>query len=432
MSDRPHRRVVGLYSDEFLADPKVIEELKKAVGLNLVIAGGTSRLSEETIAKLPAGDPGEGRGPGLSWSDDDSAFRETIARYRNHGLHVLAICGGWHGGATHPDLAARDVFDCPISELVGSAHALESHASTACPCNPKTNAWFEAAFSDLAAGYALDGITVSHARFQIGAHIRGLFCCACEHCESRARSYGIDFTALRRDLQELHRVVEGPSADTPSLPALLGAGPAPDDDRYRRLRYAFEAFMDFRCRAIAENLERFRLAVRAAAPRSFCFAGDWHMPTTARWVGHDFSRLGPVSDMAMPLITHTSFFLVQTFAAWADHMVERWPGMTEAAALETCYRALDYEDLALPLRIEELGADEPGREAETTPLGAIVERELERARRMTSRSTISYPVINSRKLGQREAFHQFGRAFELGHEGVIFQGSRELLGEGTG
>ena len=432
MEPQPLGRVVGLCQDDpqFLADAAVIAEFKKAMGLNLILLiGGDVRLGDEAIAKLPSDDPSQRRGPGVAWADDDNSFRETIGRYRAMGLQIWRIWGGWHGWSSDPKLSARDVFDRPIGELAGSAHAMEDHRTTVCPCNPRTNAWLEAAYSDLAARYPLDGISLTHARFQIGAHVRGLFCCACAHCEGRAQSYGIDFAALRRDLQELGRIVEGPSRDTPPLPILLGAGPAPEDERYRRLRYAFRVFMDFRCRAIAENLERIRLAVHAGAARPFSFASDWHMPTTAPWVGHDFSRLGPISDMAMPLILHTSYFLVQTFAAWADHMVERWPGMTEADALQACYRAMGYQDLALPLQIEELGADEPGREAKTTPLGTIVTRELAKARQMTSRSTVSYPVLHADKLGHREAHRQFRRAFELGHDGVIFMGSRELLGE---
>ncbi len=92
MEPPPPGRVVGVCQDDpaFLADPAVIAEFKKAVGLNLIVLiGGDVRLGEETIAQHPSGDLSLQRGPGVSWTDDDSAGSNASWGHDFEGVDAL-------------------------------------------------------------------------------------------------------------------------------------------------------------------------------------------------------------------------------------------------------------------------------------------------------------------------------------------------------
>lgn len=428
-------RRVGLYLDSrtILRNPGYLEALRTELGLNLVIISFTGELPGEVVVQSPfdVAPPSEERvrslicrhldgrpstdklgsadrcvGPHLSAGGDDEALRESIRRAHDVGLDVWLLAGGW---------TASD-YDMLMY----------------CPSQERVNRWYEAVYTHLATDYGVEGLDVTHARFPMTSEPRGMFLCTCDDCARAAAEMGYDMAKMKADiigsLEELKRI-EGKRL------MAVGHGDLPlgtfDFMQLVGVREGVIRWFKFRSDLLARNLRRFREAVHATAGEGFIFGADTYPASLSMFVGHNHARWADFSDFASPLLSHVDIFPMQTMVVWAQFLQSCVAGLAEAEALRVIYRLVGYDGLGMPTSIADYALGTPDCEFRNIPLRDFVALDMAKAKLYLPEGIPCYPIIQGGGAPHdwpREIIEELMTdAEQIGHDGVIFQGTRSLV-----
>lgn len=426
-------RKVGLYlnPDAIVDHPDHLEILQNQLGLNLIILSFTGELPQNVLAQSPF----DGTPP------SDDCIRSLIGRHldgqpstdkldsarRTVGPHVAA--GGDEETLCEAiQLAKANGIDVWL--LGGAWTASDYDVLMYCPSREENNRWYEAVYTHLATNYGVDGLDITHARFPMTSYPRGLFLCTCERCAQAAAEMGYDMEQMKADIRDAQRRLK--QLDGRRLAALGREAMGPLD--YMQLlgmRQGVVQWFKFRSELLGRNLKRFRDAVHAAAGPDFIFGADTYPASLSMLVGHNYARWHEFSDFASPLLSHVDIFPMRTLVVSAQFLQRLMPALDEAQALALVYRFVGYDHLDLPDSIETFALGEPDCEYRHIPLKDLVTLDMAKAKLYLSEEIPCYPIIQG-----GGAPHDWPRpiieelmeeADRLGHDGVIFQGTRSLV-----
>jgi hypothetical protein len=194
----------------------------------------------------------------------------------------------------------------------------------------------------------------------------------------------------------------------------------------------------FRADLITSQLADLRTQVKDAVNHPVGFIVDSHVPTFAPLAGHRYSDWARFSDAVSPLLSHLGSHYLDNFASLSEWIRVRLPELDEATALRLVYRLFGYQRFGLPPSIAALGVqDRVGRhptdeESSQLPqLPEIILHELRQARAEAPAGLPSYPVLMG-EVWPSQVIHQLAQqALDLGHDGVIFQGTAAFTGPTT-
>jgi hypothetical protein len=162
------------------------------------------------------------------------------------------------------------------------------------------------------------------------------------------------------------------------------------------------------------------------------FGTDIHPASLASFVGHNQADWSQCADYASPLVSHVSAFVVGTLVEWSRWIRRVNPDLGETDALRLVYRLLGYDGLGLPETLDGYCLDDEERMFRTIPLTELVIHDLAKARLSLPREIPSYPVIHGDGWPRKAILAIMAGADQAGHDGVIFQGTGELVGTGLG
>lgn len=424
MAQRRQRTGIYLGTQQVLDNPGYVPVLQDKIGLNLVVLSFSGAVPPEVVAQSPFDgvplsdpclhsvvarhmdsgpvDPREFDlvraevGPSLRQGDDE-AFRRAVAQLKGNGVEVWICAGSW----TH-----RRLMFCPSNEGVQN--------------------WYEAYYTHLATAYEADGIDLTHARYPMGSFPLGLFACTCTHCASSAVRLGHDMTAMVQALRDVQVRLQGIDARLLAAAAGQGVG-AFDVAQLLGLDPGVGDWFRFRCDLLGEKLGRDREVVKAAAGDDYVFGTDTHPASLASFVGHNHAVWDTFSDFASPLVSHISAFTCDTLIVWAGFLRELQPSLSEAEALEAVYRFLGYEEVGLPTSIAAFEPDNPSRLAYIIPLEELILCDLIKARLWLPENLPSYPILHGTGWPRPAVDAILERSAEVGHDGVVWQGTDELV-----
>ena len=428
----PTKRI-GLYLDASTINrnPGYLETLREGMGLTLVIIGFSGEVDAPTLAMSPFdatppsdahlfsllarhidGEPSTSRlrsaqqtiGPHVHAGGDDDALREAIRRARAAGLEIWLLGGAW---------TAND-YDVLMY----------------CPSNEEVNRWFEAVYTHMATHYDVDGVDITHARFPMTSYPRGLFLCACPDCARSAAEMGYDMGSMIADIHgSLARIKR---IDGDRIVALSKL-PLAAMDLWQLLgaREGLLEWFRFRAELIAQGVARFRNAVHAAAGHQFIFGADTYPASLSMFAGHDHSRWDTCSDFASPLLSHVNIFPMQTMTVWAEFLQRIILDLSEKHALEAVYRLVGYDGLNMPTSFADFCLGAPDCEYRNIPLRKLLTVDMAKAAAYLPQGLPSYPIIQGGGAPHdwpRAIIDQVSQAaIELGHHGVIYQGTSSLV-----
>lgn len=418
--------LTGLYltTDVVLKYPDYIERLRDEIGLNTAVLSFTGEMSEEVLALSPYGgrtptdeeldelvlrhfdgrpvDPREYEqakkqcGPGVSASGDDEMFRKAVGQLKDAGLQVWTYGGAW--------TIRRLMF---------------------CPSRADVQDWMEAACVYWATQYDLDALDITHFRYPMGSFPLGLFGCTCSSCATAADEMGYDMEAMIADVKSVREGLNRLDGARLGEVVRLGFGFF-DVIHALGLRSGVLDWVRFRCDLLTRNLARFRSAVHKAAPGK-AFGTDTYPASMALTAGHNYLRWGEMADFASPLVSHISAFVCNTFIEWARFLQEEIPNLTEEDALQVVYRFNGYDGMGLPETVEAYGADEPATLAYRIPTADLVLRDLVKAKLYLPPDIPSYPIIHGEGWSTETIDRIVSEARRLGHNGIVWQGTDELM-----
>ena len=295
-----------------------------------------------------------------------------------------------------------------------------------CPSNEGVNGWFAALYTHLATQYEVDGLDITHARYPMGTFPRGLFSCTCDACTAEAAARGFDMGdmtfALRHGLERLGAV----DAGLLSAVSRSGAGPF-DFMQVLGMQPGVLEWFGFRAELLGAKVGRFRRAVKAAAGPDFVFGCDTHPASLSMFMGNNHADWLEFSDFASPLVSHISAFVVNTLVVWAQFLQQVNADLSERDALQVIYGFVGYDNVGLPETIAGYELDIPSRLAHILPLEDLIMRDLHKARLFLPASLPSYPIIHGTGW-PRQAIDAIVRgSYAAGHDGIIWQGTDELV-----
>ena len=421
------KRRVGIYLTVpvVLEHPDYVALLRDEIGLNLAIIGFSGELPQKVLDRSPFDgvplsdaclhtlvnrhldggvvDPLEfdqvraSVGPGVRAGGDERALQQSIEILRRAGVEVWMCGNSWTG--------RRLMF---------------------CPGNEGVNDWYEALYLHMATHYDVDGLDITHARYPMGSFPRGLFSCVCDACSREAAELGYDMekmkTALRKGLECLRTVEAG------LLTAVCQAGAGPFDFmQLLSMDPGVVEWFRFRAELLGSKLRRFHRAVKATAGTDFIFGTDTHPASLSMFVGHNHADWAAFSDFASPLVSHISAFVVDTLVVWAKFLQEVIPQLSEEEALQVVYRFVGYDGMGLPESIAAYELDQPQRLADILPLEELIMRDLLKARLLLPASLPSYPIIHGTGWPRPAIDAIVQSADKAGHDGIIWQGTDELV-----
>ena len=424
MLKRP-RTGIYLSSSIILSNPDYVKVLRDEIGLNLVILGFSGELPEDVLKASPYdgsppsddclqglvarhldGEPvdrselpqaGSSPGPSAGRGGSNTDFRRAVRVAREAGCEVW-ICGGsW---------TLRGLMFCPSNTAVRDWYqALYTHWSTSCE---------------------VDGIDITHARYPMVSFPRGLGACVCPACEARAADLGYDFGNLRvaadTFLQDLSQL------DPVRLVTACRGGAGPMD--FTQILGMDRGLLDwfrFRCDLLTEGIACFRDAVHAAAGPDFVFGSDTYPASLSLFVGHDHARWAECSDFASPLVSHVQQFVCLGLIALSRILREHLPALTEEEALHLVYAATGYHGLGLPDSVADYHAEDADELARSIPLRDVIRHDLAKARLALPADIPSYPIIHGEGWPREDIDAIRDGALALGHDGVMWQGTAELV-----
>lgn len=143
--------------------------------------------------------------------------------------------------------------------------------------------------------------------------------------------------------------------------------------------------------------------------------------------GHDYRRWDQIADFASPLVSHISAFVCNTFIEWARFLQEEIPNLTEEDALQVVYRFAGYDGMGLPETVAAFGADDAATLADRIPTADLVLRDLVKAKLLLPEDLPSYPILHGEGWGRETVDRIVDEARELGHNGVVWQGTSDLM-----
>ena len=423
--ERKKRTGIYLTTKVILDNPDYVGALVDGLGLNLVILGFSGRLPEHVLAESPYdgvplsdeclhrivarymdGEPCEPRefdqvrgsvGPSMGGGGSDDDFRKAVDIAREAGCEVW-ICGGsW--------TLSRFMF---------------------CPSNEAVNNWYEALYVYLATNAGVDGLDLTHARYPMVSYPEGLLACACENCSQRAVELGYDMAAMRTSVSvALERLGK---ADPARLVSSCAGGMGPLDFlQFFDSDSGITDWFNFRAELIGRNLKRFREAVHAAAGEDFIFGSDNHPASLSMLVGHNHARWDDFSDFASPLVSHVYQFVSLALIELARLLRGVLPTLTETDALQIVYAATGYGGIGLPETEAAFNAHDPEALAHSIPLKEIILHDLVKARLSLPEAIPSYPIIHGEGWPREAILAIRDGAFEAGHDGIMWQGTSELV-----
>ncbi|MBI4551463.1 MAG: hypothetical protein HY710_04295, partial [Candidatus Latescibacteria bacterium] len=183
----------------------------------------------------------------------------------------------------------------------------------------------------------------------------------------------------------------------------------------------------FRTELLTRNLKRFHREVHRAAGPDIIFGTDTHPASLSLFVGHNHADWAEFSDFASPLVSHIPAFVVNTLIVWARFLQEANPGLRETDALSIIYRLVGYDGLGLPDTIDAYHLDDQDRLFRSIPVKDLVMQDLIKARLYLPTEIPSYPIIHGEGWPREAILGIMTGAEEVGHDGLIFQGTRELV-----
>jgi hypothetical protein len=418
---------VGIYLDsrQILDNPDYVPRLRDQIGLNLAVVSFSGQVSPEVRARSPFDgvplsdecllslvvrhldgtpvDPAEfdwvrqSVGPSVRATGDDPQLRRAIEQLRANGVEIWFCAGSW---------TERGLMYCP------------SH--------PGVDDWFAAFYVHLATAYGVDGVDLTHARYPMGSFPRGLFTCTCGRCAAAAAELDYDMERMKAGLR--HALERLRTADTRLLAEVCRSGAGPFDFlQFLDLRPGVVEWFRFRCELLTARLARFHRIVHQAAGPGFVFGTDTHPASLAPFVGHNHADWAAFSDFASPLVSHLSAFVVDTLIAWTRFLCRTRPELSEADALHIVYRFTGYDNMGLPERIADFDPEHPERLAHLIPVEELVMRDLLKARLYLPPEMPSYPIIHGTGWPRPAIDAILRRAAQAGHDGVVWQGTDELI-----
>ena len=422
------KKLVGLYTgpDMLIDHPDYFDALKQEIGLTHVTGISSYKLSSETWAKNPMPPGGEEFAPSRG-QDDDHSLRRAIDIAHDKDLKVWICTSGWHGGGDrYPEMCMKDMHNRPISEVPKLRYAREQYSMAYCPSNKDLNEWLRSIFAEIAANYEVDGFDLTHCRYTAPAFLHNLFGCGCPRCAVLAGERGYDFEKMRKSVLAFWERLQHLDARTVRQAGERGVGLL-DLPQWLGLDAGLADWFEFRAGVITANLRCFKESACEAAGRDLVFGSDTFPPSFSLLVGHSYPDFMEWSDFTSPLLSHVEYFILSTFATYADLLCQWTAGLAEEDALRFVYRLFGYDQLDMPKTLEEFGIETPDCEVDCRALYDIVELELERARRYNTGAIPSYPVIKGGTWSPEVVRGLVEAAEGMGHEGIIFQGTSALL-----
>jgi hypothetical protein len=418
------RTGIYLTPDVIQKHPGYVECLRDEIGLDTVVIPFSGALPPEILELSPYGgrtptdaeldelvlrhfdgrpvDPREYTqaksycGPAVVANGDDVAFRSVVTQLKDAGLKVWT-----YGGAY------------TIRRL------------TYCPSRPDTQRWFEAVYAHWATQYGLDALDITHTRYPMGSFPLGLFGCTCSYCEAAATELDYDMGQMIADLKSARKGLQQLDGARLGDVVRLGFGFF-DVVQALGLRSGVLDWFRFRCDLLTRNLSRFRSVVHDVAP-DVPFGTDTYPSSMSLTAGHDHRRWGEMADFASPLVSHISAFVCNTFIEWAQFLQQEVPGLTEPDALQVVYRFNGYDGMGLPETVEAYGAEDAATLAYRIPTADLVLRDLVKAKLFLPADMPSYPIIHGEGWPRETIDHIVSEARSLGHNGIIWQGTSELM-----
>ena len=421
------KRRVGVYlsASVVLNNPDYVEVLRDEIGLNLAVLGFAGQASEALRGKSPFdgvplseecllgllardldGDPLDPReydtvragvGPSVGAGGDDQTLNRAIEVLRRAGVEIWMGLGSWSG-----------------SSLMY------------CPSKDRVNDWYEALYVHCATQYDVDGLDISHARFPKCAEWRGVQACTCADCARSAADMGYDMEEMTAGLR--HAVGRWSTAE-PGLLAAVGRSSLGAFDllQWLGMRSEVSDWLRFRAALLGIKMAGFHRAVHAAAGADFVFGSDTHPASLAPFVGNDHSAWADFSDYASPLVSHIESFITHTFTTWVPLLQRVNPGMSEEDVLQMLYRFLGYDGMGMPETLADYRAEQAERLAYTLPLEELILRDLRKARLLLPPHLPSYPIIHGTGWPRAAIDAILQGSDAAGHDGVVWQGTDELV-----
>jgi hypothetical protein len=428
-----HKQRVGIYltPQVILRNPGYLELLRDRLGLNLLILVWTGELPPEVLAVSPydGAPPSPERVRSLiaRHLDGQPSTEKFASAMKSVGPHVTA---GGNDQEVRAAIQAAKALGLEIWLMGGGWTASDFDVLMYCPSKEQNNRWYEAVYTYLATHYGVDGLDITHARYVMTSFPRGLFLCMCEECARSAAELGYDMLSMRADIQ--HAWARLGQLDPARFAAVAQHDMGPFDYlQLLGLRPGVMQWFQFRADLLARNLTRFHTAVHRAAGADFIFGTDTYPASLASFVGHNQSRWAEFSDFASPLLSHLDIFPMQTLTEAAQFLRTLWPAVSEAVALQMVYRFTGYDGLKLPNSIADFALGEPDCEFRHIPLRDFVSLDMAKARLYLPPTVPSYPIIQGGGapwLWPRQIVEALmSAAFELGHDGYIFQGTKSLI-----
>ena len=423
--EKKQRTGIYLTTRQVIDNPDYVPTLRDRIGLNLAVLSFSGEVPSEVREKSPFDgvplsdaclhslvnrhmdggpvDPLEfdtvrkQQGPAVSAGGDDAEMNRAIDLLRRAGVEIWFCASSWTG--------RRLMF---------------------CPSHPEVDAWFEAFYLHIATNYDVDGLDITHARYPMGSFPRGLFSCACNRCAQAATEMGYDMEqmtgALQAGLERLRTV------DAQLLAQVCKSGAGPFDFlQLMEMRPGIVEWFRFRTELLTKRLQGYHQSVHAAAGNDFIFGTDTHPASLGPFVGHNHADWATFSDFASPLVSHISAFLCDPLIVWARFLQETVPGLNESDALQIIYRFTGYDGMGLPETIADFDPENPSRLAHIIPLEELVMRDLLKARLYLPPEIPSYPIIHGAGWPRQAIDPIARRSAEAGHDGVVWQGTDELV-----
>jgi len=424
---------VGLYLDSgmILRNPGYLEVLQRKLGLNLVILSFTGELGQEVLALTPFDEipPSEARIRALITRDIAGRIPATSLESAKNSL---GPCVGLKGN----DAELRAAIDLlhrlriEVWLLGGGWQASDYQNLGYCPSKEEINRWYEALFVYMARNYGVEGVDITHARYVMTSETRGLFACACPDCARAGATLGYDMKQMKADIGEaLERLRR---LDGRRLIQVAGQGAGFFDVlQILGMRDGVSQWFQFRAKLLSKHLKRFRDAVHAAAGEGFIFGSDTYPASQSIFVGHDHANWAEFSDFASPLLSHADIFCTKTLVVWAGFLRDLHPEISEAEALGIIYRLLGYDNLGLPTNFADFALGAPDCEFRNVPLVELLLRDMAKARLFLGEELPCYPIIQGGGAPNdwpRSIIEKLIAGAEaLGHDGIIFQGTKSLI-----
>lgn len=421
------KRRVGVYlsTSVVLNNPDYVEVLRDEIGLNLAVLGYGGQASEELLGKTPFDgvplsdecllallardldaeplDAQEydvaraGVGPSMGAGGDDQILNRAIEVLRRAGVEVWLGLGAWTG----------------MSLMY-------------CPSKDRVNDWYEALYVHCATQYDVDGLDLSHARFPKCAVPRGLQACVCDDCARAAADMGYDMEEMTAALR--HAVAHWRAAD-PGLLAAVGRSGLGTFDLLQWLGMdpGVGNWLRFRADLLGRKMTNFHRAVHAATGADFVFGSDTHPASLAPLVGNNHCAWAEFSDFASPLVSHIESFIADTFTTWTPLLQQANPGLSEADVLQLLYRFLGYDGMGLPETLGGYQIERPEQMAHNLPLEQLILHDLRKARLLLPPQLPSYPIIHGTGWPRAAIDAILQGSDAAGHDGVVWQGTDELV-----